>query len=394
MSDILYLAWRYLVYHRLKTIVLVASIAIIAYLPLGLNILMRQSAEQLRSRAADTPLLVGSKGSPLELVLRSLYFETDEPDSMQFTELARIESSGLATAIPLYARFRTRHGPIVGTTLNYFNFRGLKLSSGRQMAVLGECVVGSEVARSGRLGVGDSVLSAAEDVFNIAGVYPLKMKIVGILARSDSPDDGAVFVDLKTSWIIEGLGHGHQDLARPEAAEAVLRREGNQVVANASVLQYNEITAENAASFHFHGDRSTFPITAIIAIPADEKASALLRGRYLGDDERVQILRPAEVMQQLLGTVFTVGRYITFAVLIVGLSTLATISLVFLLSVQLRRRELETMIKIGGSRWRIAATLGTEVLGVLCLGSALAILLAWATAWFAASATRLLIHLS
>ena len=394
MNDVLYLAWRYLTYHRLKTVVLVASIAIIVYLPMGLNIVMNQSAKLLRNRAEETPLLVGAKGSPLELVLRSLYFETDEPDSIAYAEVQRIEDSGLATAIPVYARFKTRDGPIVATTLNYFEFRGMKLAEGRQMAVLGECVIGNEVARSGSFGVGDHILSSGEDVFNIAGVYPLKMKIVGILEQSGTPDDSAVFVDLKTAWIIEGLGHGHQDLSRPEAADSVLRKEGNRVVANASVMQYNEITPENVASFHFHGDISTFPITAIISVPNDEKSSALLQGRYLGDDEDVQTVRPAVVMEELLGTIFTVGRYVTFAVLIVGLSTLATMALVFLLSLQLRRRELETMIKIGASRWRVVCILGAEVFGVLCLGSAFAASLAAATYSFAGSATRLLIQMT
>ena len=394
MNDILYLAWRYLIYHRLKTVVLVASIAIIVYLPMGLNILMSQSAKQLRSRAAGTPLLVGAKGSPLELVLRSLYFETDEPRAIPYAQLQRVEESELATAIPLYTRFQTRHGPIVATALNYIEFRGLEVVEGRQMAMLGECVIGSEVARSGDFRVGDHVLSSGEDVFNLAGVYPLKMKIVGVLERSDSPDDEAVFVDLKTAWIIEGLGHGHQDLNRPEAADGVLRKEGNNVVANASVMQYNEITPENAATFHFHGDLATFPITSIIAVPKDERASALLQGRYLGDNEVVQIVRPTEVMLELLGTVFTVGRYVTFAVLIVGLSTLATMTLVFLLSLQLRRRELETMIKIGASRFRIVCTLGAEVVVVLFLGSGIAAFLAVATSWLADPAIRVLVQLS
>ena len=37
MSDVLYLAWRYLVFHRWKTLLLIASITLIAYLPVGLN---------------------------------------------------------------------------------------------------------------------------------------------------------------------------------------------------------------------------------------------------------------------------------------------------------------------------------------------------------------------
>ena len=76
MSHILYLAWRYLVFHRFKTVILVSSITLILYLPVGLRVLVDQSSRQLTSRAEATPLIVGSKGSPLELVLNSLSNQT------------------------------------------------------------------------------------------------------------------------------------------------------------------------------------------------------------------------------------------------------------------------------------------------------------------------------
>jgi putative ABC transport system permease protein len=394
MTDVLYLAWRYLTYHRFRTAILVASITMIVYLPVGLNILVSQSAKELTARADATPLLVGAKGSSLELVLSSLYFESDVPPQMRYAEAARVDQSGLAQGIPLYARFRTRHSPIVGTSLDYFEFRGLKVESGRQIAMMGECVLGARAAKEAGVEPGDSVMSAPESVFDIAGVYPLKMKVVGVLAPSGTPDDRAVLVDIKTAWVIEGLAHGHQDLSQPEAQTAVLRKEGNQIVANASVMQYNEITSENVASFHFHGEPDEFPITSVIVVPKDERSGTLLQGRYLGDDELVQIVAPARVMDELLGTILTVRRYILIAVAVVGVATLATMTLVFLLSLQLRRREMETIIKIGGSHARIASLVATEVLGVIVAGAVSAGLFSLATMWLAASATRLLVQMT
>ncbi len=287
MRDVLFLAWKYLAYHRFKTMILVASITLIVYLPIGLNVLVNQSARQLTARAQATPLLVGAKGSPLELVLRSLYFEADVPADMAYAEAKRVRQSGLARAIPLYSRFRTRHSPIVGTSLEYFEFRRLEIDNGRHFGMLGECVLGAQAAELAGAGPGDSIMSASESVFDIAGVYPLKMRIVGVLRPSGTPDDLAVFVDVKTAWVVAGLAHGHQDLSQPEAQSGVLRKQGNAIVANASVMQYNEITAQNVASFHFHGDPTSFPITAVIAVPKDEKSSTVLQGRYLGDQERV-----------------------------------------------------------------------------------------------------------
>ena len=147
MKQVFYLAWRYIAYHRIKSGILVASIMLIVYLPVGLRVLVRQSERELTTRAHATPLVVGAKGSPLELILNSLYFESDTPPPMRHTEVARVTESGLARAIPLYTRFRTGDTPIVGTTLDYFEFRGLGLAQGRVLAVLGECVLGADAAR-------------------------------------------------------------------------------------------------------------------------------------------------------------------------------------------------------------------------------------------------------
>ena len=379
MRDVLYLAWRYLAYHRWKTAILVASIMLIIYLPVGLNVVVEQSAEHLTARAGATPLLIGAKGSPLELVLNSLYFSSERPELTDYSEAKAVAESGLANAIPLYVRFRSRKNPIVGTSIEYFDFQNLRFSSGRPMAVLGECVVGANAAESLGVRPGDAVVSSPETVFDLAGVYPLKMKVAGVLERNFTPDDDAIFVDVKTAWIIEGLGHGHQDLAQAAAASGVLSRTEDNIVANASVVQYNEITEDNADSFHFHGDLSEYPLTAVLAVPQDRKSGVILMGRYADDEATSQIVRPVTVVDELLDTLLTIQQFIVAAVIIVGSATAATAVLVFLLSLRLRRREIDTMHKIGGSRARVGSMLLAEVFIVVILSSTLAATMTLAT---------------
>jgi putative ABC transport system permease protein len=219
------------------------------------------------------------------------------------------------------------------------------------------------------------------------------MGIVGILAPSDSPDDDAIFVDVKTTWVIEGLGHGHQDVTRRDAASAVASREKNRVVANASIVHYNKITPENVDQFHFHGEISEFPLTAVVVVPPDQKSSALLQGRYQSDDTRVQIARPSEIMGELLDTIVTVESFVLAGAVIVGLATLASASLVFMLSLRLRRREMETLFKIGGSRAGVGALMASEIGVVLLGGVVVAAGLTFLTSQFGAALVRSLVRM-
>ncbi len=391
MRGAFYLAWRYLVYHRVKTVILTTSITLIIFLPVGLRVLVRQSQNQLTARAEATPLLVGARGSPVELVLNSLYFESDVPATMSFGAVRRIDTTGYALPIPLYVRFTARGHPIVGTTLDYFAFRRLRIAAGTNLRMLGDAVLGARVAEELGVGPGGSVVSSPESVFDIAGTYPLNMRVVGVLEYTDTPDDFAIFVDVKTSWVIEGIVHGHQDLSGSGAAGLILRRDTANVVANAAVVQYQQITADNIGSFHFHGDQSAYPITAVIAVPPDQRSEALLRGRFESPDERLQIVQPVDVMDELLETVLTVQTFVIAAVAVVGLSTLATAVLVFMLSLRLRRREIDTMRKIGGARRSIGAVMTSEVVAVLVAGVALAAILTGLTSRFGSDIIRALV---
>jgi putative ABC transport system permease protein len=375
-------------HHWIKTTILVASITLILFLPLGIRVLIEQSAQHLTARAEATPLLVGTRGSPLELVLNSLYFGTESPATLSYSNVDALDFMGLALPIPIYTRFRAQSYPIVGTSLDYFAFRDLDVSRGEMFAILGECVLGSRVAELLGVGPGDAVISSPESVFDIAGVYPLKMRVAGVLAFSDSPDDEAIFVDLKTAWVIGGFGHGHQDLDDPSAVSGVLRRDSVSITANAAVVQYNEITKDNIGSFHFHGDVGAFPVSAVIAVPPDQRSSTILRGRFEESSGVAQIVVPGDVMEELLSTVLTVQTFVLAAVVIVGVGTLATVGLVFGLSLRLRKRELMTMTKIGASPASLRWLVVSEMVVVSATGVALAFLLTAITAAFGPSVIR------
>ncbi len=377
MSGALFLGWRYLAHHRFKSSILVASITLMLFLPAATRLLVEDSATALTARADHTPLILGALGSELELVLNSLYFHAESPAEFDNRFFIEAQSTGFATFIPIHSKFSAQGAPIVGTSLDYFDFRRLHVGRGRQLGLLGECIIGANVAARLGLGPGNTIISSPESVFDIAGVYPLKMKIVGVLDPAGTADDDAVFVDVRTTWIIQGLGHGHSDLTKTGVG-AVLSRRDDMITANASLAHFAEITPENIASFHFHGSDQSFPLTSVIVVPPDQKNATLLLGRYQ-DNEVLQLVAPGKVLDDLLETVFAVQNYVILGLAILSLATVAVITLVFLLGQQLRKGEFHTLSRIGASRGYISALIASEIGFIFLISAVLATGLTWVT---------------
>lgn len=382
MRGILLLAMRYVSFYRGQTAVLIVCLALTIYLPVAAGLVVRQFQEQVRARAQATPLLIGPKGNPFGLTIHALYFRGGSQETLTMAEVERVRDGGLAQAIPLLIRFRARGHVIVATTPDYYELRGLTLAAGEPLQRLGDCVLGAEAARRLEVQPGQRLLSEPENVFDLTGPSPLNLRITGVLAKSHTADDEAVFVDLKTAWIIQGLGHGHALAATSESSDETgpaPEGEHRHAASRANLDTYTEVTEENIRSFHFHGQQRDFPVTAIIAVPTDERAATLLMGKYLAPDATAQIVNPAEVFEQLLGIVFQVKRLFDFSSLLLSVVTLLLLVLVIALSLRLRRREMETMFKLGCSRFTMVRLMAAELCLVLACSAILAGLATWGT---------------
>jgi putative ABC transport system permease protein len=388
MKSVLLLTLRYLRFNKIKTAILVFSVAVAVFLPLTVNLLVRDYQRDLLARAKATPLVAGAPGSRLDLVLHALYFRGKPAHDLLMSDLDAISASGLATGLPILNKYTAGDKPIVGTSLEYFDFRGLRVADGAGMTRLGDCVLGAAAAETLGLRPGETLMSDPENVLDLAGSYPINMHVTGILAANGTADDGAVFVDIKTVWLIMGIMHGHQDAAAADP-NLLLQRDANNVTASAALLPYQEVTPENVGSFHLHGDPATFPIGAVVVVPHDEKSAAILRGRYQDPKATVQLLVPHQIVAETLDLVFRVKRFFDAQSLLVGVATGLLLALVVLLSLRLRRGEMETMFKIGCGRWMVFWLQATEILIVLTAGASIASVLAWMTVrWLGLSGPR------
>lgn len=377
----LHLAWRYLRQHPVQTGLLAGTLGLLIALPLVLRLLLREAETRLHERATATPLVLGARASALDLALSALHFRLPGPPTITHGDAAELAATGDALVIPLHLRFQAQGAPVVGTGIEYFDARGLALAQGRLFQRLGDCVLGARLAARRGLAPGGSLVTSPEQAFNLAGSYPLKLRVTGVLAPAGTSDDDAVFVDLKTAWLVEGLAHGHDDLAAAPAQQ-VLSASADNIVANASVRLYNEVTAENLGSFHFHGDPAQYPVSAALVFPRSAKADALLSGRYQ-KHVGLQLVTPADLMRDLMASLFRLESMLRVLLVVTGGGVALVTALVFALTYRLRRREFQTLEEIGVAPRAIR---GVKLLEIALVLVSAAVLAATATtaAWLAA----------
>jgi putative ABC transport system permease protein len=376
------LVWAYLCHHPIKSWVLFACLSLSLYLPFALYGLGLSVQASLMERASQTPLLIGMRGSQLDLVLHGLYHRTEVPGYMPQEVLETVRKGDIARAIPLFTVHSAKGHTVVATSLDYFDWRKLTPAEGSLPMRLGDCVLGAKVARELGLGPGDRLLTDNREFFDLAGRYPLNMRITGILEPSNPADDAAVFVDLRTAWLVEGIGHGHDNLHEEAASDQVLAIRDGIYVGSPALREFTEVTSDNIRSFHFHGDPASFPLTAVIAVPRDERAETLLLGRFIADNETRMAVRPVDVVSDLFERLLPLKRLLSLqnGFLIVVVTSL--ISLVVLLSLRLRQDEFQTMEYMGCSRGTIAMLWLSELAFLLLAALLFAAASAAVTVWF------------
>ena len=381
MRDSLYLARQYLRHHRLTSAVLVASITLIIYLPAALEVIVNGAEHHFRARARSTPLIVGPRGSALELVLASVYFDKPYEDVMRLEQLRRIDEQQLGTTIPVHSRFQARDCQIVGTTAGYLSLRGLRLAEGQSWNILGECVVGAGAADRLNIQVGDKIRGLHINGVCRSIVLRCGLKIVaGVLAATETPDDEAIFRRLgNRRGSSKGWGTG------TPTARSMAQPRRNCI--RTSRKRTSPVFISTASRDQFSRSRRSS------SMPASDKAQTILLRAIL-----LSRTRPpkSSVLVQVSWTPYSprvvmVRSYMIAIIAVVSLVTLLTLALVIVLSIRLRRGEIVTISKMGCSRFTIASIVGSQIAIILAGSVVLAALLTFATSAYGPQLARMLI---
>ncbi|RYJ45515.1 ABC transporter permease [Flavobacterium beibuense] len=362
------IAWKNIWFKPLNTllsiILLTASVAIITLL-----ILLQDQFEKKFSDNIDgIDMVLGAQGSPLQLILSSVY-QVDAPTgNIDYTEAKKwMKHPFVETAIPLAFGDNYRGFRIVGTTPEYLHKYGAEITNGKIFDKNFEVVVGSTVAQKMNIKVGDKFFGSHGDSEE-GEVHENHAYIVtGIASSTGKVVDNLILCNIPSVWAMhdhehdhenEGEavedhdheGHGHHD---HEAAEEAHDHEDHMAAEEEGEEHHHEDghDHDHAEEVHDHVDMPVSEegkeITAVL-IKFKSKMGIVTWPRLIPQNTKMQGALPAIEINRLF-TLFGIGldalQYLAY-----GIMLISGISIFIALFNTLKERKYEfALLRVNGA---------------------------------------------
>ena len=202
------LAWAYLAARPLLTLLNAAMLAIGVATLVLLLLFTSQAEERLARDASPVDLVVGAKGSPLQLILSAVLHADVPTGNIRLADARKVAADPMvASSTPISLGDTFRGHRIVGTDATYLALYGAKVAQGRVFERGMEAVVGAEVAR--RTGVGMGAQLAGTHGLGASGTphQGHAYRVVGVLAPTGTVIDRLVVTPLESVWEIHEEHH-------------------------------------------------------------------------------------------------------------------------------------------------------------------------------------------
>jgi putative ABC transport system permease protein len=208
------LSFAYLRDRGLNTVLNIVLLALAVATLVILLLFARQLEDRFSRDAAGIDLVVGAKGSPLQLILSSIY-HADVPTGnipLASVETLRRERT-VAKVIPLALGDNFRGYRIVGTEAAYPEHYGVELADGRLWEKSSEVVIGSEVVRSLGMALGQRFVGShgLSDDERASGHDHAPFIVVGRMRPSGTVLDRLILTSVESVWDVHGIGHDDDD---------------------------------------------------------------------------------------------------------------------------------------------------------------------------------------
>jgi len=307
-----------------------------------------QISQKLDNNSKDIDLVVGAKGSPLQLILSSIYYIDFPTGNIPLKDAQELSHSPFVKrAVPLAQGDNYEGIRIVGTDSNFVSVYQLTTSSGKFWSADFEVTIGATVAATQKLKIGDTFfgahgLTGSTDVHKTHAY-----KVVGILTPQGNVTDNLILTNIASVWRM------HDDHEKEEAAEHH-EHEGSTAHHEKPEGQQHEETGahENKARPDQAGQDSGREITALL-IQYRSPMSVVMFPRMVNQSTALQAASPAMESTRLFSLIGVgVDTLQWFAILIMLIAAISVFVNLYN-SLKERNYDLAIMRTLGASRGQL-----------------------------------------
>ena len=287
------------------SIVISAAVGILAY-----NI-SAQVEDGIVSTTEYYDTIIGPAGSETDLAMSTMFFTGSITETIPYEHYEKLKNDmRVNVAIPFAMGDNYNGSKIIGTTPDFLASKDIR--EGDMFSEKFEAVIGYEVAKANGLKIGDSMITShgVSEGGHEHGANPLI--VVGILKKTNTAYDNAVFTGVETLWATHG--HGEEE-----------HHEGEE--------EHNE--------HEEHGE-----ICAVLVKCKTPGYIDAIQKQFKADSSLL-VITPMEVMRQVLANIDTSVYIIYVLCVIILIMNICIISVITLLNMYDSKKEISLMRLIG-----------------------------------------------
>ncbi len=350
--SLIQLAWKNLVNRPLAMVLSLILFALGTGLIALLLLMQKQLQENFENNLAGVDLVIGAKGSPLQLILSSMYHIDSPTGNISLKEARPFLNPKhplIGTAVPLSLGDSYRGFRIVGTTEDFLKLYNTQIGEGRLWEANMEVTIGAMVAKQAELKVGDEFKSSHgfEDGIDAGHVDHLSFTVVGIFATQGTVVDQLILTTNQSFWLVHGeQEHDHSDDVEPTDSLAT--------DAHTDHDHADHDHADHETSEGIPGNLLDEPedrdITALLLKFKARNYQALNMQRNINENTDMQAATPAIEINRLFSLMSTGERVLTILAWVITIVSGLSVFISLFSSLRDRKYELALMRVMGGGR--------------------------------------------
>lgn len=342
--SIIQLAWRNIIKNPLNLLMSIILFGLGVGLISFLLLFNTQLKDKFDKNLAEIDLVVGAKGSPLQMILCNMYHIDNPTGNIPIKNAAPLLKDLhplIKKAIPLSLGDNYKAYRIVGTNHDLLELYGAKLKEGSLWQKDFEVTIGKNVADEAGLKLGDKFVSSHGFNEDDHTHDEYSFVVTGILEGTGTVIDQLILTNTASIWLVHS-GHDEEETKDSEVSdtkENVVSNLEEPIVKNSNADLLNNLDQE---------------ITSVlIQYKSNKNFQALNFGRNINENTEMQAASPAIEMNRLYSMMGVGTDALNALAFLIAIVSALSIFISLLKSMRERKYELAIIRVLGAGRTKV-----------------------------------------